>query len=70
MIAGPVGKSEAITIDLMRRVGMFQKALKLAEETKTKNTEKIIGQVVGYQEALINLKDVGIHSVAEALDNQ
>jgi len=66
-IADPVGKSEVITIDLMRRAGMFQRALKLAAETKTKNIENIIGQVVRYEEALIGLKDVGTHTVSEAL---
>jgi len=68
--ADPVGKSEVITIDLMRRAGKFQNALELAEETKTMNIEEIINQVIRFEEALINLKDIGIHTVSETLGNQ
>jgi hypothetical protein len=49
---------------------MFQRALKLAEETKTMNIVKNISQVVRYEEALIGLKDVGTHTVSEPLGNQ
>ena len=62
------GATEALTIDLMRRAGMFEKALKLAEETKTKDIEEIILQVIAYEESLIELKDIDSHTVSEALD--
>jgi len=47
---------------------MFEKALKLAEETKTKDIEEIILQVIAYEESLIELKDIDSHTVSEALD--
>ena len=33
------GATEALTIDLMHRAGMFEQALKLAEETKKNDIE-------------------------------
>ena len=52
------GATEVLTIDLMRRAGMFEQALKLVEETKTKDIEEIILQIIAYEEALIESKDI------------
>lgn len=61
------GVLEAITIDLMRRAGMFREAMNLAEETLTKDMEEIITQVVKFEVELINLKDIDTHTISEAL---
>ena len=52
----------------MRRAGMFEQALKLAEDTKSKDIEEIIMQVITYEESLIESKDIDSHTVSEALD--
>ena len=62
------GATEVLTIDLMRRAGMFEQALKLVEETKTKDIEEIILQVIAYEESLIESKDIDSHIVSEALN--
>ena len=64
------GATEALTIDLMRRAGMFEQALKLAEETKTKDIEEIILQVIAYEESLIESKDINSHTISEALGDE
>ena len=64
------GATEALTIDLMRRAGMFEQAFKLAEETKSKDIEEIIMQVITYEESLIELQDIASHTVSEALGNE
>ena len=64
------GATEALTIDLMRRAGMFEKALKLVEETKTKDIEEIILQIIAYEESLIKTNDIDSHTVSEALEDQ
>ena len=64
------GATEALTIDLMRRAGMFEQALKLADETKTKDIEEIIMQVIAYEESLIESKDIDSHTVSEALGDE
>jgi len=66
-IAEQTGLSEVITIDLMRRAGMFEEALKLAEITKAKEFEKIIIKVIKYEEKLIAQKNIESHTVSEAL---
>ena len=64
------GATEVLTIDLMRRAGMFDQALKLAEDTKTKDIEEIILQVIVYEESLIESKDIDSHTVSEALGDE
>ena len=66
-IGDQAGATEALTIDIMRRAGMFEQALKLAEETKTKDIEEIILQIIAYEESLIESKDIDSHTVSEAL---
>jgi hypothetical protein len=69
-IANQTGASEAITIDLMRRTGMLQKALELVENTKAKDIEDVIRKVITFEETLIRNKDNRRHTVSEALGDQ
>ena len=69
-LAGQAGASEAITIDLLRRAGIFNKALELARETKTKDIEAIISQVILFEEKLLLSEDLDSHTVAEALGEE
>jgi len=66
-IAGQAGQSETITIDLMRRAGMFGEALKLAELTKAKEIEETVIQMIRYEEKLIVQKDIQSHTISEVL---
>ncbi|MGV6852048.1 MAG: DUF2225 domain-containing protein [bacterium] len=69
-IADQAGASEAITIDLMRRSGMFQEALKLCSIAKAADIEDIIKQVIQYEEQLISKEDMDTHTISEALDEK
>jgi hypothetical protein len=51
------GTSEVITIHLMRRAGLFEQALQLAEETKTHTLGLTIKQEIWIEEELIALKN-------------
>jgi len=67
-LADQAGASEAITIDLMRRCGMFQEALDLAELIKNgDDIEEVILRVISYEISLIKLRDIDVHTVSEAL---
>ena len=70
VVMDQVGASEAITIDLMRRAGMFQEALNLVNETKRMDIEEVIGKVVSYQEKLVRSKDTDSHTISEALGEE
>ena len=50
------GATEAITIDLMRRAGMFQDALSLVEEVRKRKVEDIFKQIVNFQEYMTHWK--------------
>ncbi len=65
-IADEPGASEAITIDLMRRAGMFREAMDLTVETKTQNMKEIIKQVIAFEEELISIRDTDTHTISEA----
>ena len=60
-IADKDGESAVITIDLMRRAGLFEQALKLVEETKEKFIHPNTSTKVIYEENLIKLQDTGAH---------
>ena len=66
-LAEQAGASEAITIDLMRRAGIFEEALVLVDETKAKNVEEIITKVILFEEKLLLSEDIDAHTVAEVL---
>ena len=69
-IADQAGVSEAITIDLMRRSGMYQEALKLSAAAKVLEIEEVIKQVIQYEEKLIAKKDIASHTISEALGEE
>jgi hypothetical protein len=66
-ISDQTGASEAITIDLMRRVSRFQDASNLAEQTKAKEIDNVILKIINYEEKLINNQDIDAHTIDEAL---
>ena len=70
LLSDQVGSSELIAIDLMRRVGMFSKGLKLVKSTKVKDVDEVIFKVIDYEEKLIEMKDVESHTISEALDEK
>ncbi len=47
---------------------MFEKALKLAKESKEMAIDDVINQIIRYQETLIGSEDVEVHTMSEALD--
>ena len=53
LLSDQVGATEVIAIDLMRRVGMFSKGLKLVKSTKVKDVDEVIFKVIDYEEKLI-----------------
>ncbi len=61
------GASEAITIDLMRRVSRFQDARNLAERTKAKEIDDVILKIINYEETLIDNQDIDSHTIDESL---
>jgi hypothetical protein len=69
-IADQAGVSEAITIDLMRRSGMYKEALELSATMKAEDIEEIIMQVIQYEVKLIAKQDIGAHTVSEALGKE
>ena len=54
-------EAAVITIDLMRRAGLFEQALKLVEETKQKFIHPNTSTKVIYEEKLIKLQDTDAH---------
>ena len=69
LLSSQTGATEAISIDLMRRVGMFQEAQKLVSQTKEKELDELIFKVIDYEEKLIEMNDIESHTISEALGN-
>ena len=67
-IASQTGASEAITIDLMRRAGMFTDAQELVDTAKAVEMEEIIKKVILFEERLVHAEDIDVHTISEALD--
>ena len=67
LLSSQTGATEAISIDLMRRVGMFQEAQKLVSQTKEKELDELIFKVIDYEEKLIEMNDIESHTISEAL---
>jgi hypothetical protein len=59
------GATESITIDLMRRAGMLKEAKELVEKTKKQEIHDLVGQVISFEEVLIDNRDTGSHTVNE-----
>ena len=64
--AEQVGEEEAIMVDLLRRSGEFELALKMCDEGLEKNPGKTISDILRFQKVLIRKRDVARHTVAEA----
>jgi hypothetical protein len=65
--AEDAGLEEAILVDLLRRAGRFEEALKLCGERLNKEPEETVKVILLYQKALIGKSDDSRHTVAEAL---
>ncbi|HON06538.1 MAG TPA: hypothetical protein PLW02_00390 [Verrucomicrobiota bacterium] len=63
--AEPLGEF-ILMIDLLRRSGEFEQAMKLCDEVFREKTEKIISDIVRFEKTLINKSDIACHTVAEA----
>lgn len=63
--AEEIGAEEAILVDLLRRLGQFELALKIANEGLKKKPEKIIADILRFQKILISKSDVSCHTTAE-----
>lgn len=61
-----VGVEEAIAVDLLRRSGQFELALKACDGLK-KTSERIISDILRFQKILISKPDIARHTVAEAI---
>jgi uncharacterized protein (DUF2225 family) len=64
--AEQAGAEEAIMVDLLRRSGQFELALKACDDGLKKDLEKVISDVLRFQKILIGRSDVACHSIAEA----
>jgi|TARA_B100002003_G_scaffold245947_2_gene274677 hypothetical protein len=62
-IAEDTGATEAITIDLYRRAGLFDEATKLIEQLHEDSLGSVIRGVVRYQSELIEMQDVSAHTI-------
>jgi hypothetical protein len=61
------GASTAILVDLLRRSGQFDEALRVIAEHRTDRTEDIICRILDFQTILIKNGDVSCHTISEAL---
>ncbi len=66
-IAEQLGADEAIIVDLLRRAGEFEKALKFAEEGLKNKPEKIIETTLNFQIKLINKRDTSCYTIDDAI---
>ena len=67
-ISCQAGATETVTIDLLRRSGNFEKALDFIEKAKTENLDDVIIRIIYFEKVLIENRDTGAHTVAEALE--
>lgn len=56
----------AIMVDLLRRTGELDQAIKLAQQTLQKNIDEIIQTVLKFEIYLIKKKDAGCYTVRDA----
>ncbi|MBS7251264.1 MAG: hypothetical protein KIH08_11870 [Candidatus Freyarchaeota archaeon] len=61
------GKVESVIVDLLRRAGQFDQALKICEEGLKKNPEGITKHILLFQKKLIAKQDVSRYTVDEAI---
>ena len=67
-LAHQEGASEAITIDLMRRAGLFEEAKQVATSINTSETDETIAKVIAFAIHLIDKRDDGIYTIKQALE--
>jgi hypothetical protein len=63
--AGNAGTEEAVIVDLLRRSGQLDAALRMCNERLEKDPEEFIRDVLVYQKKLIEKSDVSRHVTAE-----
>lgn len=63
------GGEEALMVDLARRSGQFDLALRICEEGLAKNADSVIKDVLQFQQTLISYQDTRDHVVKEANPN-
>jgi hypothetical protein len=59
------GLDNAILVDLLRRTGQFDSAMKICNETFRNGLDQIIIDILEFQKKLINKSDTGCHTIDE-----
>lgn len=62
------GAGLAIHLDLLRRSGRFDEARQLLEARRATVNDRVIAQIVDFQQGLITARDPNRHTIAEALE--
>lgn len=65
--AEDAGMEEAILVDLLRRAGQFDEALKICQDRLKKEPEETVRIILLYQQALIEKLDSRRHTVSDAM---
>ena len=65
--AEDAGLEEAILVDLLRRAGQFDEALKICLERLKKEPEETVRIILQYQKTLIEKLDSQGHTVSDAM---
>ena len=66
-IARTTGDNYLALIDVLRRIGEFEKAKKAAEVAALYAKESILPQILDFQKKLIENKDIGRYTVTDVL---
>jgi len=66
-VAEQPGASTTILVDLLRRADLLDEAAEVIEKAGEFLSEDVLAQVVRYEKALIEARDLNCHTVAEAL---
>jgi hypothetical protein len=59
------GAEEALLVDLLRRSGQFEPALRMCDEGLKKNPGQLITSILQFQQTLIHKSDAACHTIAE-----
>ena len=63
------GDEEIILVDLLRRSGRFDEALKTCEEGLRKNPDKLQADILRFEKILIEKLDIACHVISEPIDS-
>ena len=63
------GDEEIILVDLLRRSGRFDEALKTCEEALSKNPDKLQTDILHFEKILIKKLDIACHVISEPIDS-